>query len=94
MIVGGIVSGRKVSRLRMMLSKAEAGVSFEPISARTRDSALVHSYGLRAGLALGIVFLMTAKPALLLSLTALVIASIAGVSVAVWMCRASRGIQP
>lgn len=82
MLVGGIVTGRKISRLRSALSKTGGVTSFDPISTGARDSALIFSYGLRLGLAVGIVFLMTAKPLLPLSLTALAVASIAGVLIA------------
>jgi hypothetical protein len=82
MFVGGIVTGRKMSRLRSAFSKPEVITSFDPVVTGIRDSALVFSYGLRSGLAVGIVFLMTAKPLLPLSLTALVVASIAGVFIA------------
>jgi hypothetical protein len=82
MLVGGIVTGRKMSRLRSALSKTGGVTSFDPILTGTRDSVLVLSYGLRSGLAVGIIFLMTAKPLLPLSLTDLVMTSIAGVLIA------------
>jgi hypothetical protein len=82
MLVGGIVTGRKMSRLRSTLSKTGGIASLDPASTGTRDSALVFSYGLRSGLAVGVVFLMTTKPLLPLSLAALVVASIAGVLIA------------
>jgi hypothetical protein len=82
MLVGGMVTGRKMSRLRSAFSKNEGVTSFDPISTGTRDSLLLLSFGLRSGLAVGIVFLMTAKPLLPLSVTALVVASIAGILIA------------
>ena len=79
MLVGGIVTGRKMSRLKWVLSKTEDVTSFDPIRTGTKDNALIVSYGLRSGLAVGIVFLMTAKPLFSIALTALAVASIAGV---------------
>src|ERR1700681_4489390 len=71
MLIGGLVTGRRIARLGKVLSSTEKDVSNEALSAMTKDTALLLSYGLRAGLGLGIVFLMTAKPDLLGSLGAL-----------------------
>src|SRR5882724_179817 len=62
MFVGGLITGRKINQLRRTPGKADA--AFEALSARATDELLTLSYGLRAGLAFGIVFLMTAKPRL------------------------------
>jgi len=80
LLVGGIVTGRTMSRLNKALSQEAA--SFESISAQARSKSLVLSYGFRAGLAVGIVFLMSATPSLFPAVTALVVASIAGVLLA------------
>src|SRR5882762_4129401 len=63
MFVGGLITGRKINQLRRTLGKADA--AFEALSARANDELVTLSYGLRSGLAFGIVFLMTAKPSLL-----------------------------
>src|SRR5713226_10488615 len=68
MLIGGFVTGIRIARLRKMLSSDETDVSIEAISAKAKDNALLISYGLRMGLGMGIVFLMTAKPDLLGSL--------------------------
>jgi len=74
--VGAVVTGRKMSRLKKAVSQGAA--SFESISAQARGEGLVLSYGFRAGLAVGIVFLMSATPRLIPSTTVLVAASLAG----------------
>jgi hypothetical protein len=71
MLIGGLVTGKRIARLRKLLSSAENDVSVETLSAAAKDNALLLSCGLRMGLGLGIVFLMTAKPDLLGSLGAL-----------------------
>ena len=81
LLVGGLVTGRTMSRLNNALSQDAA--SFESISAQARSRSLVLSYGFRAGLAVGIVFLMSATPSLIPSITALVVASLAGVLFAI-----------
>src|ERR1700730_2777126 len=78
LLIGGVVTGRRIARLKKVLSSTENDVSIERLSATTRDSALLLSHGLRLGLGLGIVFLMTAKPDLLGSLGALAAGSSVG----------------
>jgi hypothetical protein len=90
MLIGGLVTGIRMARLRKVLSGTENNVSIEALSALTRDSALLLSYGLRMGLGLGIVFLMTAKPDLLGSLGALAAGCVAGLLGFAWMRRAHR----
>jgi hypothetical protein len=92
MLIGGFVTGIRIARLRKVLSSAENDVSIEALSAMTKDTALLLSYGLRVGLGLGIVFLMTAKPDLLGSLGALAAGCGAGLLGATWMRRASNRI--
>src|SRR6266851_388463 len=71
MLIGGLVTGKRIARLRNALSSDEIDLPIKAITAKTKDNALLISYGLRAGLGLGIVFLMTAKPDLPGSLGAL-----------------------
>jgi hypothetical protein len=92
LLIGGFVTGIRIARLRKLLSGTEIDVSIEALSARTKDTALLLSYGLRAGLGLGIVFLMTAKPDLLGSLGALAAGCAAGLLGAAWMSRTSNRI--
>ena len=80
LLVGGLATGRTMSRLQKALSKEAA--SFESISAQVRGKLLALSYGFRAGLAVGIVFLMSATPGLIPSITALVVASFLGILLA------------
>ena len=90
MLIGGFVTGIRMTRLRKVLSSTENDVSIEALSAMTKDTALLLSYGLRVGLGLGIVFLMTAKPDLPGSLVALAAGCGAGLLGAAWMRRASN----
>jgi hypothetical protein len=92
MLIGGFVTGMRIARLRKVLSSTENDVSIEALSAMTKDTALLLSYGLRVGLGLGIVFLMTAKPDLLGSLGALAAGCGAGLLGSAWMRRASNRI--
>jgi hypothetical protein len=92
MLIGGLVTGMRVARLKKVLSSTENDASIEAIATKTKDNALLISYGLRAGLGLGIVFLMTAKPELLGSLGALAAGCGAGLLGAAWMRRASNRI--
>jgi hypothetical protein len=92
LLIGGLVTGRRIVRLKRVLSNTENDVSMEALSAMTKDNALLLSYGLRAGLGLGIVFLMTAKPDLLGSLCALTAGCAAGLLAAAWMRRVSHRI--
>ena len=90
MLIGGFATGIRIARLRKVLSSTENDVSIEALLAMTKDTALLLSYGLRVGLGLGIVFLMTAKPDLLGSLGALAAGCGAGLLGAAWMRRASN----
>jgi hypothetical protein len=92
MLIGGFVTGIRIARLRKVLSSNENDVSIEALSAMTKNTALLLSYGLRVGLGLGIVFLMTAKPDLLGSLGTLAAGCGAGLLGAAWMRRASNRI--
>lgn len=92
MLIGGFVTGIRIARLRKVLSNTENEVSIEASSAMAKDPVFLLSYGLRVGLGLGIVFLMTAKPGLLGSLGALAAGCGAGLFLAAWMRRASDRI--
>ncbi len=69
-----------MSALRKMLTTETDSLELLLPSAQTK--ALVVSYGFRTGLAVGIVFLMSTRPSLALSLVALGIGSVAGILVA------------
>lgn len=60
MLIGGLITGRKMHQLKNALAKT--GADFGALASRGKDIGLAVSYGLRSGLALAIVFLMTAKP--------------------------------
>jgi len=80
MIIGGLMTGRPMSRLKKATVDAE--IAFHSLSTQAKSPQLALSYGLRVGLALGIVFLMTAKPDVWPSTFALIVGCIAGVAVA------------
>ena len=69
---------------------ARTGGAFEAASARANDKLLALSYGLRCGLALGIVFLMTGKPGLWTSVIALVAGCAVGLFIAFGLGRISN----
>jgi hypothetical protein len=78
MLVGGLITGRRMGRLQKLVSSIDDAAPFERVSAQITDKALVLSYGFRLGLAVGIVFLMATQPEWPLSLAALATGSIAG----------------
>jgi hypothetical protein len=90
MLVGGTVTGIKMARLKRLVSRTEEAVAIEDILAQTQDRALVLSYGFRLGLAVGIVFLMTVRPDLALSVIALASATLVGVILAAGFHRNSQ----
>ena len=77
--VGGIVTGRRMARLRRGISQQQ---SFPSLRVTATGNSLVVSYGFRVGLLVGILFLMTATPPLLASLLALSAPAIGGVLIA------------
>ncbi len=80
MAIGGLVTGRKRIQLTRALGKGEA--AFDALAARAKDKSLAVSYGLRVGLALAIVFLMTTQPGVWPSVIALVAGLVAGLLIA------------
>lgn len=80
MIIGGLMTGRPMGRLKRATVNAET--AFDGLLAQAKSRQLTLSYGLRVGLALGIVFLMTAKPGVWPSTFALVAGCIAGLAIA------------
>ena len=87
-VVGGVVTWRKTARLQKML--ASEAVPLEVILAEAKSDSLLFSHGLRIGLALGILFLMTAKPQLIPSLVALSAGVIVGLLAAAKIRRISE----
>ena len=79
MLVGGLITGRRMARLQRLLSSIDDAAPLDAVSSQIADTALIWSYGFRLGLAVGIVFLMTTQPEWPLSLAALSTASAAGV---------------
>jgi Predicted integral membrane protein (DUF2269) len=88
MLVGGLITGRNLNQLKKARNKADE--TFETLSVRAKGRLLTVSYGLRFGIALGIVFLMTAKPDLWASVSALIAGCAAGFFVAAAIQKLSR----
>ncbi len=88
MLVGGLIAGRKLNQLKKTLNKDDE--TFEMLSVRAQGELLTLSYGLRLGKALGIAFLMTAKPGLWPSVSALVAGCGAGLIAAAAIENISR----
>ncbi len=88
MLVGGLITGRKLNQLKKAFAKPDE--TFQTLSARAKARLLTVSYGLRLGIALGIVFLMTAKPDLWPSVYALIVGCGAGLFVAAAIQKISR----
>jgi len=87
-IVSGVVPGRQMSRLRKALAQSEP--SLANLRGAAGSNALVVSYGFRAGLAVGILFLMSTMPsALVPSIAVLAVASILGIFFALAFARVS-----
>ena len=89
MAVGGLLTGIRMARLKKLVSSTGT-IDIEPILARTRDKALVPSLGFRLGLAVAIVFLMTAKPDFGTSVIALASGALGGVLLAAGFTRMSE----
>ncbi len=89
MLVGGTVTGIKMARLKKLVSTTGEAAAVQSLLLRTREGALVLSYGFRLGLAIGIVFLMTVQPGLALSAAALAGAAFVGLILAVGFTRMS-----
>jgi hypothetical protein len=90
MLVGGVVTGIRMARLKTLLSVAGDATAFESITAQTHNNALVWSYGSRVGLAVGIVFLTTTRPQLPLSIATLAASALTGVMLAVVCFRSGK----
>jgi hypothetical protein len=90
--VAGAVPGRRISRLRKELTAPAA--QFESLLIAARTKSLLGSYGLRAGLAVGILFLMSTTPTLVRSIIAVALASIIGMIVALSAGGAAKVRQP
>ena len=82
MIVGGIVTGTRMARLKKFVATSRDARDFESASAGALSKVLVWSYGFCVGLTVGIVFLMTVHPHLPLSIAALAGAALTGMIVA------------
>jgi hypothetical protein len=90
--LSGALTGRRLRRIRGVHL---AGTGPVPIGLRAlvHDPLLVASLRVRLSLALGIVYLMTAKPALVPSLVVLVCATLAGLIVSVQTFRRPRTLE-
>jgi hypothetical protein len=94
LLVGGLVTGRRMARIEKVVTDDQTTVSFPSLMGMTKDNAFVVSYGVRIGLSLGIVFLMTTKSALIPSLAAMGAAVVLGLIAAAGVRRISNRIGP
>lgn len=92
MAIGGFVTGRKRIRLAKDLARPDA--DFAELTTQAQASSLAVSYGLRVGLALAIVFLMTTQPGAWLSVAALAAGALGGLLMASSFQRVSRPSAP
>lgn len=60
MALGGFITGRRRSQLAKALAAPDPDIA--KLAERARSTSVATSYGLRVGLAVGIVWLMTARP--------------------------------
>ena len=74
-----VLTGRRAGAIGREVTTADGPISAE-LGGRLRDPALLFSLRLRTALALGIVFVMSLKPALAGSLTAMGVAAVLGVA--------------
>lgn len=84
-LIGGIMTGRQIRKLKKAL--ADPGVPFDVLSTKAKSPRIALSYGLRTGLAIGIVFLMTAKPDTWVSISALIAGCLSGLFIAYGISR-------
>jgi hypothetical protein len=76
----GAVNGIRILALQRTLGRESGPISGD-LQDRIRDPLFVASWSTRAGVALGVVFLMTVKPGLLGALATVVVAAAAGLAV-------------
>lgn len=72
-ILGGGLTGRRIKAIRRQLAASEPGALSPDLQRLVRHPALWISLQLRTGLLLGVVFLMTTKPAMVASLLTLAV---------------------
>jgi hypothetical protein len=70
----GAVDGSRILALQRLLGR-ESGPLSAPLRERIEDPLLVVSWATRAGIALGVIFLMTVKPGLVGALVTIVVAA-------------------
>ena len=90
--VFGAVNGIRIVALERNLS-GESGPAAQAVRARTEDPVFVISWFTRAGLALGVIFLMTVKPDLAGAAIAIVVAAAAGVGLGLAVTNRAAGRQ-
>lgn len=88
MLLGGLVTGVKMGKLRKLVS-GDTNSTLASIESELRDRQLVVSYCERFAIALGILFLMSTKPGLGISLVVIAVAAGFGLILYVWSARAS-----
>ena len=90
MLVGGVVTGMRMARLKKLVAPARDAQDFETTRAGVHSKAFVWSYGFRVELTVGIVFLMTNRPHLAVSISVLAASALTGVMLAVGCFRSGK----
>ena len=76
-VIGGLLTGVRMARLGPAVGRASSPLSNELRSA-LRDPTLLTSIRVRLGIVIGIAFLMSVKPSLVISLMVIVLAAAIG----------------
>jgi hypothetical protein len=93
--VGAIGTGLRMARIGPAVGQAAgSGPLPEALRAQVRDPVMVFSLGIRIGLLLGILFLMTLKPSPLASLLVVGLAAVAGAVAAALFSSGTAGAAP
>jgi hypothetical protein len=93
MMFGGLVTGRRMARLRRALS-SNGDTAFRSARDQATSTVLVRAYGFRVGVTLGIVFLMTVQPDFMPAAIALVSAALVGVLATSPVTTHGRAVPP
>jgi len=96
LLVGGVITGPRMGRLIKALGTASSPADFASIKTQVVARGLLGSHGLRGGIALGVLFLMTTKPDLATSLAVTCGAALLGLTPALRPRRLSAAceVQP
>lgn len=93
--VGAVGTGLRMARIGPAVGQAAgSGPLPDALRAQVRDPVMVFSLGIRTGLLLGILYLMTIKPSPLASLLVVALAAVAGAVAAALVSSGTAGAAP